>query len=62
MSAQLPPFHEFTPDDQGAIVIIVALSFIVITLLVSLIRAIIAIQRHLDFELDDGAFGVSVVR
>lgn len=61
MASQLPPFHEFLPDDQGAIVIIVALNFIVITLIVSLIRVIIAVQRRLDFQLDDAAFAVSVV-
>ncbi|KAL9623565.1 MAG: hypothetical protein Q9160_002246 [Pyrenula sp. 1 TL-2023] len=61
MSNQLPPFHAFKPDDQSPIVVIVALNFIVISLLVTFIRAVIAFQRRLDFQLDDAAFGVSLV-
>jgi hypothetical protein len=55
------PFHRLSADDRGPIIIIVAYSWIFITLIVATVRFSLAWKQRLRFQIDDGTFLLGAV-
>lgn len=57
-----PALHPLTPDDRGSLIIIIAYSWIFITVLAAGIRFGLAWSNRLHLKKDDGTFALGVVR
>ncbi|TVY20839.1 hypothetical protein LARI1_G002173 [Lachnellula arida] len=59
MGDKLPPFFRVTADDQGGIAVVVVLNAIIVTCVVSGIRALIANKQRIGFQTDDITFYIA---
>lgn len=57
-----PALHPLTGDDRGALIVIIAYSWIFITVLAAGIRFGLAWSNRLHLKKDDGTFALGVVR
>ncbi|TVY87234.1 hypothetical protein LAWI1_G008030 [Lachnellula willkommii] len=59
MGDKLPPFFRVTADDHGGIAVVVVLNAIIVTCVVSGIRALIANKQRIGFQTDDITFYIA---
>ena len=56
-----PALHPLTADDRGALILIIAYSFVFITVIAASIRFGLAFRHRLHLKKDDFSFAAAVV-